>query len=69
MEAIRTSTGVPTDFGRHGSPARAKRLLDHVRRPVQAVGGLDARPEPAGPFAVGRVAEDNADRVAESINR
>ena len=56
---------------RHGlwhGPA-AERPLDQVRRPVQAVGGLDARPEPAGPLAVGRVAQDGADRVAEAVNR
>jgi hypothetical protein len=60
---------MPTDFGRHGSPASSERRLDHVRRPVQTVGGLDARLEPAGPLTVGRVAEDNADRVAEAVNR
>ena len=56
-------------FGRQSSPARAERPLNQVRRPVQAVGGLDARLEPAGPLAVGRVAQDDADRVAEAVNR
>jgi hypothetical protein len=38
------------------SPIHAERLLNQVRRPVQAVGGLDARPEPSGLLAVCRIA-------------
>ena len=38
------------------SPIHAERLLNQVRRPVQAVGGLDARAEQSGPLAVGRIA-------------
>lgn len=38
------------------SPIHAERLLNQVRRPVQAVGGLDARVEQSGPLAVGRIA-------------
>src|SRR6266851_2633467 len=51
----------------HGSAA--ERPLNQVRRPAQAVGGLDARPQTAGPRAVGRVSQDDADRVAESVHR
>src|SRR5262245_4533418 len=52
--AIRTGTGVLAHFRRHVlSPARAERRLDQVRRTVQSVGGLDARPKQSGPRAIG----------------
>ena len=70
MHAIRTGTGVLAHFRWHFvSLTRAERRLDQVRRTVQSVGGLDARPKQSGPHAIGWVAQDGADRDAEAFER
>jgi hypothetical protein len=45
-----------------------ERLFNQVRRPVQTVGGFNARLKPASPCAVSRIVQDDADRVAEAVN-